>query len=256
MARASAVKALELDNKLGEAHSALGEILSACEWDWARAEQELKRGIELTPNNVLGHVSYQYYLAAMGRFDEAFLEASKVIDIDPLSPMHHRYPGWLSYFARRYDESIRELQKLPELRDTSGSHMWRAWPLGMLARAYTSAGRYEEALDACAKLRGILPIGEFVWWDAVIAYVYAVTGRRPKALEILDYWRNKTDRDPYALAVMYTGLGDTDAAFEWMKASVEERSAWIWLLKIDPLLDPLRSDPRFQDLLRRMNFPE
>jgi TolB-like protein/Tfp pilus assembly protein PilF len=255
-AKMAATKALELDDNLGQAHTSLGDALAYGEWDWAGAERAYRRGIELSPNSALGHDSYRVYLVSMGRFDEAFDEINKILELDPLSPLYRRYPGWLYYWARRHGESILELKNLPELRATSGDPKLRAWPIGMLAANYTATGRYEEALAACKRLRAFTPLGETSFWDANIAYVYAAAGRRGEALKILDYWSERAVPEPVHLAYICAGLGAKDEAIEWLNAGYEERSPGMVWLKIEPFLDPLRDDPRFQDLLRRMNFPE
>lgn len=224
-----------------------------------KGDRELKRAIELSPNSVQARDSYWKYLNLVGRFDQALDEINKILELEPLSPLFRRYPVVLYYFARRHDESVIEIQKLPELRDPSGKPAWRAWPLVFLANNYTAAGRYDEALAACDQIRTLMTLGADLWADTAIVCAHAGAGQRDEAQKILDIWTAREDGealDPVNVAAMYAALGYTDDALKWLTQAYEEHYAGIVWLKVHPSLDPLRSDPRFQDLLHRMNFPE
>jgi len=255
-AKNAAQKAIGLDPDVGQAHTALGKYLMNSEWDWAGAEREFRLGIELSPNSVQAHDDYRIYLWVLGRFDEAYDEISKILELDPLSQLYRRYPAGHYFWARRYDESILELEKLPELREKAGDPLVLQWPFVMLASNYAVKGRYDEALATCEKLSSFMPLGKASWVDATIAYVYGITSRRPEALEIIEHWKNRQDADPVDMSIMFVGIDEKDQAFNWLELGYKERSPGMIWLKVDPRLDPLRDDPRFQDILFRMNFPK
>jgi tetratricopeptide (TPR) repeat protein len=255
-AKTAALRAIELDPSIGQAHSALGLALVYTEWDWAGAERETQLGVKLSPNSVQAHDDYRICLWLMGRFDEALDEINKILELDPLSQLYRRYPSGHYYWARRYEESIRELEKLPELREKGGDPLVRQWPLVLLTRNYIAERRDEEALAICEKLRSFLPIGKLNWVDATIACVYGITGRRTEALEIIDHCKKRNNFDPAFIAAMFVSIGERDQAFDWLNIGYEKRSPEMVWLKNEPFLDPIRDDPHFQDLLRRMNFPK
>jgi tetratricopeptide (TPR) repeat protein len=258
-ARIAARKAGELDETLSEAHSSLGYIMASCDWDWDGAEGELKSAIDFSPNSIHPRDTYRLFLTKMGRFDEALDQIAKMLEVEPLSPLYRRYPAVVYYFSRRHEESILELQRLPELRDAVGKPMWRAWPLVLLAQNYGALERREEALATCAKLREIMQLGASLWVDSTLAQVYARAGKLEPAQEILNHWTTRSESeyvDSLSMASMYTALDQTEKALECLAKGYETHQSELVWLKVAPALDPLRSDPRFQDLLRRMNFPE
>jgi TolB-like protein/tRNA A-37 threonylcarbamoyl transferase component Bud32 len=247
-AKAAAVKALELDDFLAEAHAALGFVLLYWDWDWSAAEGELKRAIELKPGYVVGHHWYAEYLSAMGRHEEAIAQVRRAQDLDPLSPLMLAIGGEVCFYARRYDEAIEQCQKALELDSNYAlAHANLAW-------GYLGKGLHGEAIaefEKAARLYGSdrtlgLPLA------------YAAAGRRGEALKMLDLAREQSKRgeiSPWWLAQMYLGLGEKQKALEWLEKAYEEHDPRMAFLKVEPLLDALRSDPRFQNLLRRMNFP-
>ncbi len=255
-AKTYAMKAIDLDPDLGQAHSALGSYLMTCEWNWTEAESEFQMGIELSPNSVHAHDDYRIYLFAIGRFDEAFEEVNKILDLAPLTQLYRRLPAVLCYGDRRYNESIRELEKLPELRETGGDPLVRQYPYVLLASNYVAVKRYEDALAICKKLRSFMPLGKADWVDAKIACIYGITGQKDEAIEIIDHWKNREDYDPFNIAVMFAGICEKDQAFNWLELGYKERSPTMIWIKFEPLLDPLRDDQRYQSLLNRMNFPK
>ena len=247
-AKAAALRALEIDRSLAEAHAALGFVLLYYDWDWSAAESEFKRAIELKPSYAVGHQWYAEYLAAMGRHEEAIAEIRRAQELDPVSPLMDAMGGWLFYRARRYDQAIEQCHKAIELDpDFALAH-------DALSYVYVEKGIYEEAVtegQKAARLYGKGPGLE-------LAFIYAVAGRRSEALKILGRIGEQTNRGeirPWRMAPIYIGLGEKQRALDWLEKGYEERDPDMVFMKVDPPLDPLSSDPRFQDLLRRMNFP-
>ena len=247
-AKAAALKALELDSSLAEAHAALGFVLLYWDWDWPATERELKHAIELKPSYVVGHHWYAEYLSAMGRHDQAIAEIKRAQELDPLSPLMLVVGGEVCLYARRYDEVIEQCRKALELDSSYAlAHAW-------LASAYAEKAMYEEAtteFEKAARLFGSDPWGG-------LALVYARTGKRDEALKILGRMREQSNRgefSPVRTACLYLAVGEKQRALDWLEKAYEERDPYMAFLNVRPGLDPLRSDPRFQDLLRRMNFP-
>ena len=245
-AKAAALKALELDGSLAEAHAALGFVLLYWDWDWSAAESELKRAIELNPSYVVGHHWYAEYLSAMGRHDKAIAEVKRAQELDPLSPLMLVIGGEVCIFARRYDEDIEQCRKALELDSNYAlAHSY-------LGDAYLGKRMYKEAIteyENYARLSN-RTLG--------LAFAYAAAGRRAEAVQILDRAREqlKPGEIPlWSVACLYIGLGENQRALDWLEKAYEERDPNMIFLKVDFGLDPLRSDPRFQNLLRRMNFP-
>jgi TolB-like protein/Flp pilus assembly protein TadD len=242
-AKAAATKALELDDTLAEAHAILAQVKCTYDWDWSGAEREFKRAIELNASSRMAHGWYGICLSCMGRFDEAIAEAKTAWELEPLSRL-----GLVEVytFARRYDESIRALKRELELFPASPPAHFR------LNANYIHLGRFAEAISECEIFKKLEP-GSISTWGC--AQTYASAGRRAEAeREIRQYLKGRYV-DPWLMALYYASFGEKDKAFDWLRRAYDERSANICLLKIDPTLDTLRSDPRFQDLLRRMNFP-
>jgi serine/threonine protein kinase/Tfp pilus assembly protein PilF len=249
-AKEAAKKALELDDTLAEAHTSLAIASEVYDWDWAAAESEFKRSIELKPNYALAHESYGLYLVAIGRANEGIAESERAVDLDPLSPETNAFLGWVLYFAHRYGQAIEQLRKTTDLEP----NYWFAHEL--LGAAYEQQGQFPEAiaeLQKAVQLAGIIAEP-----TAFLAHVYAVSGKRAEAQKLLDTLKERSRETyvpAYANAIIYAGLGERDQAVAWLERGYQARSSFMFLLKVFPVLDSLRSDPRFQDLLRRMNFP-
>jgi TolB-like protein/DNA-binding winged helix-turn-helix (wHTH) protein/Tfp pilus assembly protein PilF len=242
---AAANKALELDDSLAEAHSAIGWVRMV-EWNWPDAEMELKRAIELNPGSVFAHTNYSWYLSFIGRHDESIEEMHKAVKIEPLSMWAHNGMGYRLFRARRYDESIEQFHKMLELEPGNGT-LHRE-----LATVLTAKGSYVEALEESTIDRtsgGLRP-------TPYLVAAHVRLGQRDTAVRILEqnkaYWSEKI---PYFLAIAYTNLGETDKAFQWLERMYNIHDPRLLQINAEPGLDPLRKDPRFQDLLRRMNFP-
>ena len=249
-AKAAITSAIEIDDTLGEAHASLAFINLLYDWDWAGAEGHFKRGIELNPNYAMARHWYAIHLANMGRHDEAIREARRAQELDPLTLIVNGTPAATLYLARRYDQAIEELQKLLEMdANFLPAH-------SMLAVAYVQKGMYDKAIVEYQKVIDLLRgnLGAELAMKARIGHAYAVWGKKGEAIKILDELLKRRDATPYSIAEIYVGLGEKDRAFEWLEKAYQERNVQMVSLKVEPTLDSLRLDPRFTDLLRRMNL--
>lgn len=248
--RAAATKALEIDDTLAEAHTLLGIIKLQHDWDWSGAEMEFKQALELNPGYAGAHQWYSAYLTAMGRHREAIAEIRRAQELDPLSAHINMSVAVRVFMARQYDQAIEQCQKTLEMDPNFATA--RYW----LGLAYEQKGRYKEALTELQKARDLLGQKELA---GLVGHTYAVAGKRGEALKILNELLELSKRkdefiDPSYIAYVYIGLGEKDQAFEWLNKAVERRSGELFGLKVDPVFDPLRSDPRFQELLRRVGL--
>ncbi len=248
-ARAAAEKALAIDDSLAEAHISLALLLHRANWDWDGAEREFRRALELNPGYATAHHWYAAFLAAVGRFDEALAEIRRAREVDPLSLPINTAVARLLYMARQYDPAIEEYRKTIEMDSNFPSaHTW-------IGAAYVQKGEHQQAIAELQ--RGFHLSEEDTYALGLLGYAHGRVGQKSEAFRILDTLKEQSKRQyvsPYALAAVYTGLGDKDQALAWLAKAYEERSAWLFYVKVEPWLDPLRSDPRFQDLLRRMRL--
>jgi TolB-like protein/DNA-binding winged helix-turn-helix (wHTH) protein len=247
-AKSAAFKALELDHNLAEAHTSLAYIEHHFDWDWAGAEAEYKLALRLDPNNAVSHLRYAEFLSNLTRHDEAIREVRLAHDLDPLSLVIQSNIGRLLYYARRYDEAI------PELKQVLVSDPHRVFARVHLAKCYEQKKIYSEALTEMetvrAEFQGEEGIGE--------AHLFAVMGRVRDAHRILKYQEQPPPdgaQNWQFIAGAYAGLGDKDRAFRWLDQAYQNRDFFMTFLKSDPTMDPLRSDPRFNALLKKMGFP-
>jgi eukaryotic-like serine/threonine-protein kinase len=243
-------RALELDDTLAEAHTTLGALMMFYDLDWAGAEREYKRALELNPNYSITYEVYSYLLSATGRFEEAISTAKRAADLDPLSPSMVGDVSAAYYIARRYDETIKQLQKSLEI---DPNHYGAYLALGT---TYEVKGMHEEAIRELQKAIAIG--GRTSSALAVLGHAYATSGKPAEAQKILaelNEMSKTTYVSPWDMAILYVGLGDKERALEQLNKAHEDRAGWIIDLKVDPILDPLRTDPRFTDLVRRMNLP-
>lgn len=250
LARAAALKALELDEGLAEAHADLGMIKFQFDWDWSGAEQELQHSILLNPNSSIGHVSYAVFLTSMRRSDEAVAEARKALELDPLTPTMRRHLAWVLYYARRYDESIAQLKKTLELAPEVG--MANA----LLGWNYAQKRMYLEAVTECQRAVSLAPEEQVTLGSC--GDVYGLAGRSQDAVALLNRLKKLSTRthvDAYNVAWLCDGLGDNNCTMEWLERAYREHSWSLCGLRAEIWTNRLGSDPRFQDLLRRMNFP-
>jgi serine/threonine-protein kinase len=253
-AKAAAAKALEIDDTLAEAHAALGQVKWGYDWDWPGAEREFRRAIELNSNSVSAHDRYGLYLTAMGRFAEGVAEGRRAEELDPLSAGVVGDLGFRYLFAGRLNESINQFNKAIELDPkVAWLHMGLAWD-------YALKGMYAQAIAAYENMGA--EAYAFSAENQVIAstlgLIYALAGRRNDALQILSQFKQLSSRayvDYYYVAAIYSGLGNADAAFQYLNKGYDERSAGMVFIKVDPSWVNLRSDPRYRDLVRRMGLP-
>lgn len=248
-ARAAALKALEIDQNLAEAHTALALIVQSYDWDWQTAEKEFRRAIELNPNNATAHHWYAEHLMWRGRFDEAFQESERAAQLDPLSLIIAADNGAILFFSRQYDRAIEKWRSVLDMDpDFSRAHLIRA--------AYVEKGMFPEAL---ADLEAHGPMVNAPWYWATLAGIYGRSGRKIQAQralhELLQLNRRKAI-DPLPIAVAYAWLGDKDQALAWLEKAYAQHSTELVSLKVAPCYDPLRSDPRFEGLLRRVHLAQ
>jgi TolB-like protein/Tfp pilus assembly protein PilF len=249
-ARAAARRALELDDELAEAHAVLGQVVFQADWDWAGAERELQRAIGLDPSNSDVHGAYGFYLLSVGRTDSAVQEYRRALDLDPLTPGRTFNVGIALYYARRYDESITQLRKALELDPAD------VWTRMMLAWNYAHKHMYSEAMAECDKAVEASPEDPNVL--GVCGNVSGLAGRRRQALALLERLKRLSTRryvDPYNMALVCDGLADNDSTMAWLERSATERSAGLCGVRCELWTDKLCADARFQDLVRRMNYP-
>lgn len=242
-AKAAAVKALELDDTLAEAHTSLAYIKYYYEWDWLGAEAEFKRAIELNPNYATAHQWYAEYLFYMERFDESITEIKRAHELDPLSLVINTELGSPYLYMRQYDQAMEKYRKALEM-DAS-------FPLAVycMGLCYEQKSMFKEAINAFGDRKDMS--------SAALGYVYAVSGRRRDAQEMLKRIMRISKQhyfSPYLIAKVHTGLGEREQAFAWLEKAYEERDERMVMLRVDMHFDSLRSDPRFRDLLRRMKL--
>ena len=249
-AKAAATKALELDDNLAEAHTSLALVKMEYEWEWASSEGEFKRAIQLNPGFAEAHHQYSHYLTAMGRSSESLAESLRALELDPLSLVLNGHLAWHYLYARQYDQAIQQCQKTAELD--------RNYPetADFRGLAYEQKGMYREAiaeLQMAVNLSGNSP-----HIKAELGHAYAIAGETTPALDILDELKRgstETHISSYDIAVIYIGLGRKDQALEALENAYQERSEWLRYVKVDPRLDPLRGDPRFEKLANQVLPP-
>jgi eukaryotic-like serine/threonine-protein kinase len=248
-AEEAARRALELDDSLVDTHVEMAYNYTLYDFDWPAAEREFQRAMSLNPNYAPAHENYSWYLISMGRTDQAVQEAQRAVQLDPLSAEIHSLLGWVLYFAHRYDQAAAELHKCLEL----DPNYWIGYYF--LGQVYAQQGRFDDAIAAQRKSAEILKIAS--WPLAEIAYDYALAGKSAEARQALRDLLDSSQRihvAPYRIATVYAALGDKDQAFAQLEQAYAQRSFFMDFLKVDPELDGLRSDPRFQDLLGRMKL--
>jgi serine/threonine-protein kinase len=253
-AREWVLKALEIDDTLGEAHGVLGWIKVVYEWDWASGVKEYKRALELNPTYIDDHRGYAFVLTYMGRFDEAMKIAEKGLALDPLYPAMNNTFAVVLNGAGRYGEAAEHLQK--------SSEMFPDFPYVHINSgvAYLGQSKYEEALKEFQTEKELSSSANIdIEADHYIGNTYAVMGETDKAKRVLDDLEERAKETyvpPYLLARLYFVLGDHDKAYEWLDRAYEEHDYWLCELKIDSIVDTLnlRSDPRYQAMLKKIGL--
>jgi tetratricopeptide (TPR) repeat protein len=250
-AKAAAMKALEIDDSLPEAHAVLAMVRLYYEWDWSGAEQACQRAIELNPNYAWAHAFWSDWLLIMGHPKEAMAEAQLAVELDPLSAPLNFKLGQKLYFRRDYDRAIELLQKALELDPNFVSTH------GILAHVYAGKGMYEESLTTCEKVAALS--GGSPFSKAFQGLMLAMAGKTDQAMTILNELRQQQKLDPLSLIVLaqtYSVMSEKTEAFESLESAYQERDFLLIFLGVIPAFDNIRSDPRFADLLRRMGLPQ
>jgi serine/threonine-protein kinase len=242
----SADRAVVLDSLLAEAHASLALVKTSFDWDWSAADRASLEAVRLNPNSPMALYARAFFLTWVGRHDEAITVAQQAVELDPVAPWVNTMLGMHYFMARRYDEAIEQLNKVvalePNYRD---GHIW-------LRYCYAKKKLFEEAARESAIVTGSRQSG---WADA---WILAVVGKLAEAREVLEQSPNEERRTPYDayfLAIVLGELGEKDRAFFALEQAYQGRTPLMSLLKVDPRIDALRDDPRFQQLLQRMNFP-
>jgi TolB-like protein/Tfp pilus assembly protein PilF len=247
-AKAAALKALALDDSLAEAHQSVGDVAETYDWDWSTAEKEFRRSIELNPSYAMAHHHYSLHLDAFGRLEEALAEAKRALECDPLSPIVNNLLALQYYLLRRYDEAIAQYRRTLEIDPNLGAsniELGFSYAAKGMLREAIAVGEKHSATATALRARGAL------------GYFLALSGDREGALRQLEGLRALSQLQyvaPHHFYLIYLGLGEKDQAFAWLEKAHQDRSGIFFQLKADPVNDPLRSDPRFADLLRRVGL--
>ena len=245
----AAKKALEIDRELPEALASMGFVLK-WDWDWLASEKWLKKAIEANPRYASAYNFYSTYLASTGRFEEGIHQIEKAMEFEPLSPAIHSVAGWVFYFAGQFDRAVEQGRRTVTLDpEFAGGHH----RLGM---ALVQKGLYEEA---AAEFREAITLTRgSPMMVAALGLVHALSGKKKEAQEALEELKEISKQEyvpPYDLALLSTGLGEKKQALEWLEEAYEEHSQKLYMLKVEPVFDSLRSEPKFQELIQRLGFP-
>jgi len=247
-AREAARRAVALDGNLAEAHTALALIVQNHDWDWQTSEKEFRRAIELNPNYATAHHWFAEHLTWRGRFDEALRESERARQLDPLSLIIAADNGAIFYYSRQYDQAIAKFRAVREMDPNFPR-------TGLIRSAYYQKGLFANSLDEIEKWRHAY--GDQPWTWSELAYVYGRSGQHRQAehaLHKLLEWNQREPVDPAAIVWAYIGTGNKDQAFAYLEKAYSQHSSALTFLKVEPGYDPLRGDPRYDDLLRRVGL--
>jgi tetratricopeptide (TPR) repeat protein len=250
-AKAAAERAVALDQFLSEAHASLGLIRSYYEWNWSEAERAYRTAIDVNPNDATARHRYAIHLSRLGRHAEAIEEVQRARELDPLSLAINNAVGIVYLMARRYDDAVKQLIANRELSED----YYRTYM--NLGRCYVEQDKCQQALEALARASELSGENPFV--VATLAHGYGRAGDKAKARELLSSLKEiSTSKyvSPVSIALVQVGLEDHDAAFESLRAAVREHAGYLVWLKVEPVFDALRSDPRFNTLLAEVGFTE
>ena len=247
-ARSAALKALEIEDSLGEAHSALANVKEDYDWDWKGAEEEYKRAIDLNPGLVLAHATYSNLLLELGRLPEALSEARLAQQLDPLSAIANDNLSAVLYYSGQYDQAAEQCRKTLDI-DPLSPQAHRH-----LGQVYVQKQLYDEAVS---ELKKAMELSRGSTESlAELGYVFAVSGKKDDARHVLRDLKSTTDASPYRSAIVYAGLAEKEKALEALKEAVNRRSPGVVHLKVSPLFQELRADKRFQELLIYMGLTD
>ena len=249
-AKKTALRAIEIDQTLAEAHLSLGVVKMFYDWDWEGAEKELKRAIELNPSYVEAHEGYAAYFAAMGRMDEAIAEAEKAVNLDPLSSYAIANLGMYLLRAGRLKQAREQFRKIIEIGTTYPHLHW------MIGQAYILDSKYDVGIAEIKKALDLSDDNPMILGG--LGWGYAVAGRRIYAEKILEELKKRSEKEyirPYFFAKIYSALGEKDLALKWLEKANEEHDISLATILVDETLENLRSDPRFNLILQRMKLP-
>jgi tetratricopeptide (TPR) repeat protein len=249
LVKEEALKALDLDPSLITAYVALASAKATYDWDFAGAEQEYKKALQLAPNSSETHYSYGNLLVAMGRTDEALAEFRNALQSDPLSLNVLTNIAWALYISGRYSEAEAQIRMVIE-RDPTYARAYLT-----LGEIHEEQGRFDEAIRSMNNFR---ELSQDPLADMAIGHVYAVAGRKAEAVKIAGELEEKVRArqvSPFLPGVVYAGLNEKDKAFYWLERAYQERSNWLTLIKVGKRLKNLHGDPRFDDLVKRIGFP-
>jgi tetratricopeptide (TPR) repeat protein len=249
LAKVAVAKALELDPDLPEAHTVAGMIAATYDWDWVKAEREFKRSLELDPNLAITHYRYAWvYLSPMGRHDEAIAEMKRAMELEPLSLVQGANFAAVYLYARQFDKALDQAKKTYDLDPNliTGQN----W----MCHAYDVNGMYAQSLAISEKAaqsnRSLF---------AALGYAYAKSGQPEKAEAVLKQWK-EIEKTKYVanywMAIVLAALGEKEAAFAELEKAYQAHDWFLQRLRVDPFMDPLRDDPRFADLIKRIGFPQ
>ena len=247
-ARAAARRAIEIEETLAESHATLGYLKTLYEWDWPGAEREFRRAIELNPEYGTAHHWYAFYFLTMGRAEQALASIRRAWEVDPLSPVINAEVADFYWYTRQYDQAFQEARKALGMNPTY------PWPHTVLARAYALQGKESEARAAVEQSLRLSKRGPVAlsFGGSALAFM----GHKEEAKELLQELMQRAEKQyisPALPAMIYANLGEKDRAFEYYEKAIEERSLVASWLR-DPLLDGIRSDPRFPKLFERMGY--
>jgi tetratricopeptide (TPR) repeat protein len=249
-AKAAAAKALELDGGLAEAHISLAYASFTYDWDWTAAERHFRQALAVSPSDVWNHAFYPLYLSSLGRFKEAVEASTHSLDLGPASPSGIHLLSVQLYLSRQFDQAIEQCHKTLEMDPNY------AVAYAMLGQVYVSKGLYREALPDLARCFALTRGGAASL--ALLGFAHARMGERNEALRMLDGLKALANRgfvSAFSFALVHAGLDDKDQAFAWLEKACEERFNRLAYVRVEALWDPLRSDPRFAELLRRIGIP-
>jgi len=251
LAKQAALKAVEIDDGSAEAHAALAYIAFFLDWDWVAAERELRRALDLNPSNEEAHHQYSHLFMTLGRPDDSIIESRRALELNPLDPLLKVHMGWHYMMTRQYDRAITQLNSVLE---ADPNHFQALLHIGW---TYTYRGLHAEAIAKLEARHRLSPDNAQAL--AALAAAYAAGGRAPEARAILEQLEGALPQRYVSacdIAAVYAALQESDVALQWLEKAFAERSPRMVELGVEPIFDPLRTDPRFVDLVRRVGLPD